>query len=256
MYATCHKCGSKKFKSLGQGTESIEYKLQALFPNFPVFRIDSDTTGNNKGIRQFAATIQQHNACILVGTQMLAKGHHFPLVNLAVILQADMGLYSPDFRSSERLYQLLIQAAGRSGREERGQVILQTHSPDSESLDVLLKKGYRAYAELELLHRKHAGLPPFMHLALINCIAIDKHKLVAILHKLMSVLQSYNMPVKISISDNIQKTAKKHHSWLLLQAKTREPLHTLLDIFVSQRLQQYQSNTVKITVDIDPQHIY
>ena len=149
---------------MGAGTERAEERLGILFPDYPVLRVDRDSTSRKDAMNQLFATIQKGQPCILVGTQMLAKGHHFPRVTLVSILDADGGLFSGDFRASERMAQLIVQVAGRAGRaEEPGKVIIQTHLADHPLLMQLTEQGYFAFAEQALSERRAAGLPPFSH---------------------------------------------------------------------------------------------
>lgn len=170
----CPQCGKLDLRPLGAGTERAEERLRILFPNHPVLRIDRDSTSRKHAMRDLFATINSGEPCILVGTQMLAKGHHFPRVTLVAILDADGGLFSADFRASERMAQQIVQVAGRAGRaEEPGRVLIQTHLADHPLLVQLTEDGYFAFAEQALSERRAAGLPPFAHLALLRA---EAHK--------------------------------------------------------------------------------
>src|SRR5690606_3941947 len=138
----------------GAGTERAEERLGILFPDFPVLRIDRDSTSRKGSMEQLLGVINRGEPCLLVGTQMLAKGHHFPRVTLVAILDADGGLFSADFRASERMAQLIVPVAGRAGRaEEPGKVIIQTHLADHPLLVQLTEQGYFAFADLALSER-------------------------------------------------------------------------------------------------------
>ncbi|MBF3246615.1 primosomal protein N', partial [Pseudomonas aeruginosa] len=170
----CPQCGKLDLRPVGAGTERAEERLRILFPNHPVLRIDRDSTSRKHAMRDLFATINSGEPCILVGTQMLAKGHHFPRVTLVAILDADGGLFSADFRASERMAQQIVQVAGRAGRaEEPGRVLIQTHLADHPLLVQLTEDGYFAFAEQALSERRAAGLPPFAHLALLRA---EAHK--------------------------------------------------------------------------------
>ncbi|WP_312928512.1 replication restart helicase PriA, partial [Stutzerimonas nitrititolerans] len=144
----CPECASVDLRPVGAGTERAEERLGILFPDFPVLRIDRDSTSRKGAMEQLFGTINRGEPCLLVGTQMLAKGHHFPRVTLVAILDADGGLFSADFRASERMAQLIVQVAGRAGRaEEAGKVIIQTHLADHPLLVQLTEQGYFAFAE-------------------------------------------------------------------------------------------------------------
>ena len=153
----------------GEGTERSEEFLQQRFPDYPVIRVDRDSTRKKGALEAFFSTADSGKPCILVGTQMLAKGHHFENVTLVVILDADSGLMSPDFRGHERMGQLLTQVAGRSGRGKMsGQVMVQTHQPDHPVLDQLFNQGYRPLAQQLLQNRQQGLLPPLNPLPLLE----------------------------------------------------------------------------------------
>lgn len=145
---------------VGLGTEQLEQALEPFFPDVPISRIDRDTTSRKGALEQQLAEVHRGGARILIGTQMLAKGHHFPDVTLVALLDVDGALFSADFRSAERFAQLYTQAAGRAGRAgKQGEVVLQTHHPEHPLLQTLLHKGYDAFAEQALAERQTMQLP-------------------------------------------------------------------------------------------------
>lgn len=165
----CPSCGGSDLRPVGQGTERIEDMLTELFAKYPVVRIDRDSTRSAQRFQQQLKIIHEGKPCLLVGTQMLAKGHHFPHVTLVVIMDVDGGLFSGDFRGLEHTGQLIEQVAGRAGRsEKRGQVLLQTHHPQHASLKLLVEHGYRALADSILFERRLVELPPFGYMAVLR----------------------------------------------------------------------------------------
>ena len=167
--SVCPRCKSMELIAYGAGTERSELLLQKAFPTTPIIRVDRDTSRKRDFMNSVYHDVKKGNPCILVGTQMLAKGPHFGGITLAVILDADTGLLSPDFRALERMGQLITQVAGRSGRSEKaGEVLIQTHQPFHPSLNLLLHSGYREFAQSILVHREQQKLPPYYHLALIR----------------------------------------------------------------------------------------
>lgn len=165
----CPQCNSSHLQPIGQGTERSETVLQQRFPAHNVIRVDRDSTRNKNALHKLLEKVHTGEPCILVGTQMLAKGHHFEDVTLVVIIDADAGLFSTDFRGPERMGQLLLQVAGRAGRAEKpGRVILQSHHTDHPLVQTLVTRGYHALAELILHERQLTGLPPYRHLALLR----------------------------------------------------------------------------------------
>ncbi len=165
----CPTCHSPQLLCLGQGTQRSEETLSALFPDVPVLRVDRDSTRAKQAMSTLAEQVNSGAPCILVGTQILAKGHHFPGVTLVAILDADSGLFSPDFRATERMGQLIIQVAGRAGRGDRpGTVILQSHHCEHPLITALTQSGYPAFAAMLMAQRRTAQLPPLRNMALLR----------------------------------------------------------------------------------------
>ncbi len=178
----CGNCG-QALLAVGQGTERVEETLTRLFPDAPLARLDRDTASARGSIQTVLDRVHSGEARILVGTQMLTKGHHFPEVTLVVILDADQGLFASDFRATERLAQTIIQVAGRAGREERaGEVMIQTQYPEHPQLTRLIAEGYESFAASALAERREAGWPPYSRLALLRAEAKDRSGLDAFLH--------------------------------------------------------------------------
>jgi len=188
---------------------------------------------------------------MLVGTQMLAKGHHFPNVTLVGIINVDGGLFSADFRATERLAQALIQVSGRAGRAEaNGEVIVQTYHPEHPLLVTLLKEGYRKFGELALKERQQVGLPPFEFMALLRVECKLQSDLQSFLQKSRDQAdQIMNPDIQIfgPINAPLAKRAQYYRGQLLLQASSRHVLHTFLEQWLLQL-----SNKVRWTLDIDP----
>ena len=158
----CPQCGSTNLMPVGLGTEQLEQGIGELFPNTPITRIDKDTTSRKGALEQQLEDIYQGGSRILIGTQMLAKGHHFPDVTLVALLDVDGALFSSDFRAAERFAQLYTQVSGRAGRAgKQGAVYLQTHQPDHPLLLTLLEKGYDAFTKEALQERQATFLPPY-----------------------------------------------------------------------------------------------
>jgi len=171
---SCPDCHSAQLQCIGQGTERSEETLEALFPQYPVIRVDRDTTRRKQAMQAMVDRVNSGEPCILLGTQMLAKGHHFPNVTLVAILDADGGLFSADFRAPEKMGQLITQVAGRAGRGDKpGTVILQSHHCDHPLIASLVQRDYRSFSDMLLAERHLAQLPPFRHMALLRAEAAD-----------------------------------------------------------------------------------
>ena len=165
----CPDCGGAAFVAVGAGTQRVDRALRGLFPDVPVHRIDRDTARNPALAAERLRELGDGEAAILVGTQMLAKGHHLPGVTLVAVLNADAGFLSPDFRAPERTAQTIVQVAGRAGRAQRpGEVWLQSYDPDNPNLRALIEGGYAAFAAAELEQRRRAGMPPYAAMAVLR----------------------------------------------------------------------------------------
>jgi primosomal protein N' (replication factor Y) len=177
----CASCG-QALHAVGQGTERVEEALAGLFPDAPLARLDRDTASARGAVVGVLDRVHSGEARILIGTQMLTKGHHFPQVSLVVILDADQGLFASDFRATERLAQTITQVAGRAGRGHlAGEVLIQTQFPEHPLLNRLIKDGYEGFALSALEERREAGWPPYSRLAMLRAEAKDSAGLDAFL---------------------------------------------------------------------------
>ncbi|MDU2549896.1 MAG: primosomal protein N' [Haemophilus parainfluenzae] len=249
----CSHCGSTHLVTTGLGTEQLEETLKARFPQYNIARIDRDSTARKGKLEGYLEDIQQGKSQILIGTQMLAKGHHFPNVTLVALVNVDNALFSLDFRAEERLAQLYVQVAGRSGRaEKQGEVVLQTHYPDHPLLTTLLEKGYQAFAEETLKLRHNMGLPPFSFQALFK--AQCRHSEEA--ENALSQLASFFYEQKIEglqvlgpIPAPFSKKAGQYRWQLLLQHASRKQLQAALSRYSPELI---KSSQVRLILDVDP----
>ena len=249
----CGHCGSTHLVTTGLGTEQLEETLKARFPQYNIARIDRDSTARKGKLEGYLEDIQQGKSQILIGTQMLAKGHHFPNVTLVALVNVDNALFSLDFRAEERLAQLYVQVAGRSGRaEKQGEVVLQTHYPDHPLLTTLLEKGYQAFAEETLKLRHNMGLPPFSFQALFK--AQCRHSEEA--DNALSQLASFFYEQKIEglqvlgpIPAPFSKKAGQYRWQLLLQHASRKQLQAALSRYSPELI---KSSQVRLILDVDP----
>jgi primosomal protein N' (replication factor Y) (superfamily II helicase) len=258
---SCGDCGKHQLFPLGAGTERVEETLLECFPKVPIIRVDRDTTRKKGALEIKLAEIHEGEPCIMVGTQMLAKGHHFPNVTLAVILNVDSGWFSSDFRGAERTAQLILQVAGRAGRVEKpGEVILQTYHPGHPLLQNLLKQDYQAFANAALQERQQAGLPPYQSLALIRSEALSVDSAMEFLREVKSVLQQVNVGKTTQVFGPIpapmQKRAGKHRAQLLLQSAQRKNLKYTLDGLLHHYAELKRKQRVRWSIDVDPQDMF
>ena len=190
MLDRCPECGGTKLSYAGTGTQRIEAELKKLFPSAKVLRMDNDTTSGKEGHYKILKEFSEKKADILVGTQMIAKGHDFPSVTLVGILDADMGLHFSDYRSGERTYQLITQVAGRSGRaEEKGKVVLQTFSPENDVLRYAILYDYLGFYKNEISIRAAAMFPPFAKIVRVLVSGEDEKKTLEVLKKVFAKLE-------------------------------------------------------------------
>lgn len=253
----CENCHQSELIPLGQGTERLEEVLQAEFPNFPILRIDRDNVRGKGQMDKLLEQMYSQEASILVGTQMLAKGHHLPNLSLVAIVDMDGGLFSTDFRATERMSQLLIQVAGRAGREKiTGQVYIQTHHPDHPLLKLLLEQHYFSLTDKLLAERKSAQLPPYAHLALLRVEASNLKENFAYLEEAKHFANRLNVKEVVlwgPVPAPMERKAGRYRAQLLFQTNSRQALQRLL-LPLSRELNQFKlSNKVRWSLDIDPQ---
>ena len=254
----CPSCNSSRIQPVGQGTERSEVTLQQLFPAHKVIRVDRDTTRNKDGMQKLLADVHSGEPCILVGTQMLAKGHHFADVTLVVIIDADAGLFSTDFRGAERMGQLLLQVAGRAGREEkRGRVILQSHHTDHPLVQTLVYQGYHALADLILQERQITQLPPYRHLALIRAESRQAMAAVDFLQSARRLAEQLQAPSPLlsylgPLPAMMEKRGDRFRYQLQISSAQRKPLQQLLSQLALQLEASPHAKRVRWSIDVDP----
>ena len=256
----CPDCASVNLNAVGMGTTRLTESLHALFSNpqtskktYPIIQIDRDTTRRKDSWEDIYRRINTGDPAILVGTQMVAKGHHFPNVTLVCLPNADRGFLSPDFRSPEHTAQLIVQVAGRSGRGSKpGKVLIQTVQPENPLLRKLVRDGYQPFA-LELLkERKMLGLPPYTHGALIRCEAKTLQRATQVLKDAIALMPQNDLAILGPIDAPMKMKNSRYHSQLLLLSKQRQPLHQLLNFWWPQVLQLPSAKYLKLTLDVDP----
>ncbi|UZJ43265.1 primosomal protein N' [Marinimicrobium sp. C6131] len=255
----CPACKSTRLQPLGQGTERSEEALQRHFPDTRVLRVDRDSTRQKNAFRDLVDEVHRGDPCILVGTQMLAKGHHFADVTLVVILDSDAGLFSTDFRGPERMGQLLLQVAGRAGRADKpGQVIIQTHHAEHPLIRTLLERGYHAFAELILSERRLTGLPPFRHMALIRAESKRPENAVAFLKQVRTLAEQRHPPNHElgylgPLPAMLEKRGDRFRYQLQLNAANRGVLQQLLRQLAPDMEQHALAKRNRWSIDVDPQ---
>lgn len=253
----CHSCGSTMLMGQGVGTEQLADALEKEFPKYPVVRIDRDTTSRKGALEAHLNAIHKGEYKILVGTQMLAKGHHFPDVTLVGLLDVDGALFSADFRAPERFGQLYTQVSGRAGRARKpGTVLMQTHQANNAVLRELMHKGYGEFARGQLNERKQALLPPAWHMLLIRAEAhqaIDADNFLSQVAELLP--QSEVCEVIGPMPAPMDKKAGKYRRHLIFQTKTRALLQQAFEQAQPQIEALPLAKRCKWSLDRDPQDL-
>jgi primosomal protein N' (replication factor Y) (superfamily II helicase) len=268
----CHHCGAEHraieqcptceapVKPVGQGTERIEETLAQIFPNSPLARIDRDSMRRKGELEATLASVDRNEIKILVGTQMLTKGHHFPNVTLVVVLNADQGLFSTDFRASERLAQTIVQVAGRAGRAQHaGEVLIQTEYPEHRLLQMLLKGGYEQFAAGALAEREQSGWPPFARIALLRSEAADLAAPMQFLQVAADIAAAQglrNVRILGPAPAPMERRAGRYRAQLLLQAATHQPLQRLLCTWIPALESLKEASRVRWSIDVDPVELF
>ena len=264
----CHHCGAleqvpvacpscrQPLHPVGQGTERVEETLARLFPDAPLARLDRDTAGGGGAMQAVLDRVHRGDARILVGTQMLTKGHHFPDVSLVVILDADQGLFASDFRAAERLAQTITQVAGRAGRAARpGEVIVQTSFPEHPLLTRLIAEGYEHFAAVALEERREARWPPYSRLALLRAEAKSREGLDAYLRSAAAqgqALGEHAVRVLGPAAALIARRADHFRAHLLIESPSRGPLQRFLAAWLPQVEALPGPTGLRWSVDVDP----
>jgi primosomal protein N' (replication factor Y) len=265
----CPNCVAAALIPQGQGTERLEEALAARYPDIPVLRIDRESTRRRNAFAKLLDRLADGKPAILVGTQILAKGHDLPNLTTVAIVGVDEGLHSADFHSGERLAQLIVQVAGRAGRADKpGAVWLQTHEPGHPLLTTLLKSGYDAAAALELGQRLASGLPPFTHIALLRAESAQRGVLDGFMATARDAIARFvdsrradpdrEHVVRLNgpFAAPMPLRAGRHRAQLLLETTQRAALRHALAAWLPQLHALPQSRGLRWSIDVDPVDLY
>ena len=250
----CPDCRSSELIYAGAGTERIEKSLRQHFPNTPLYRIDRDTTGSKNAMPEMLNSIHNSDAAILVGTQMLAKGHHFPNVTLVIVLDADGALMGTDYRAIERFGQLVTQVTGRAGREEKpGKAFIQTHYPDHIQLCKLVNHGYHRFAMDILAERQQLKLPPFSYQALVRLEDKSAQSATNTLEQLKYAISLQPCHCLGPYPASLQRRAHYYRYQLLLCADNRTQLKQSIMSLLQAAESVIKNHRQRWSIDVDPQ---
>tara|TARA_Y100000741_G_scaffold222959_1_gene170140 strand:+ start:647 stop:2857 length:2211 start_codon:yes stop_codon:yes gene_type:complete len=254
----CQSCGSDDFLTYGFGTERVEEFLRGYFPNTKTLRIDSDSTRKKESLNEYFDEIKKGEPIILLGTQLLAKGHHFPNVTLVGIIDADSGLFSADFRGSERVAQLMTQVSGRAGRDKKpGRVILQSYCLDHPQIEEIITGSYEKFAKRLLEERKSYKIPPFSFQAKVFA---ESPKSLVSRDFILNILNQSKIEKQISSNVRIvgplpsimEKKSGVYRWELSIFSSSRSNLHKFLDVMQSRLYEPKLTKQVRWSIDVDP----
>ena len=256
----CPACDSSELTPLGMGTERVEKVLIDLFKDKTTVRLDRDSTQRKGSLENYLQQINEGKVDIILGTQMLSKGHHFPNVTLVAILDVDSGLFSIDFHAAEKMAQMIVQVSGRAGRAEKpGKVIMQTRQPEHQLLTTLIKYGYRSFAKTALAERKEALLPPFSYQALLRVQATDANTPQLFFQAIIALLKKFDAghtQILGPVAAPMAKRAGFFRYQLLFQNTNRQELHVLFDTLIPKIANLKQAKKVRWSLDVDPVDLY
>jgi len=247
----CPECGNQDLLPAGHGTQRIEQALQEALPHARVLRVDRDTTRGREAFAAVHARVLDREVDVLVGTQMLAKGHDFPRLTLVGVVNADSSLYSSDFRATERLYAQLTQVAGRAGRAQLpGEVLIQTEFPDHPLYAHVCRQDYHAFAQEALQERQDLGFPPFSHQVLLRAEGARREAVEGYLHRAAKRGCELGFEVEIydPVAPPIARVAGRERAQLLVQARSRAELQRFLDAWSV----HLSDRAVRWSLDVDP----
>ena len=258
----CPECGSKNIKYFGTGTQKLEEEIRKLFPNASTIRMDIDTVTKKNSHEEILEKFKNENIDILIGTQMIVKGHHFPNVTLVGVMAADSSLNIQDFRANERTFQLLTQVAGRAGRESLpGNVIIQTYNPDSLAIELASKQDYKGFYDVEIGLRKQLKYPPFCDIIVLGISGEDEQKVIKISKKLHKYLKDRIITEKIGLllysplPAPIDRVKNKYRWRIIIKCIYNEQINNLLQDALELGYDETKNSDTRIIIDINPNNM-
>ena len=258
--ALCPQCGKEALRPVGLGTERLAAALQRRFPGARLARVDRDTVRRRGALAAVLERVRRREVDILVGTQMISKGHHFPRLTLVAVVNADPGLFSVDFRAAEHLFQQITQVGGRAGRgEQPGQVLVQTHHAQHPVFAALRRHDYAGFAEYALAERRETGYPPFSCLALLRAESPHREAAEAFVGwaaKTGRETGEKEVQIMDPVPAPMERRAGRYRMQLLVQAPQRPPLHRFLQAWLARLEESGAARKVRWSLDVDPMDLY
>ncbi len=253
----CPKCRGSRILNYGTGTQKLEKELESLFPKARICRMDSDTTARKGAQEKILAALAQKEIDILVGTQMITKGHDFPAITLVGVISADTSLNMPDFRAAEKTFQMLTQVAGRGGRgDAAGRVIIQTFNPENYALKHTRRHDYKSFYEEEIEFRKALKYPPYSRIINLRLSSVNMHVLSRTAQELgrdakaLCVRMGNDVEIIGPAPSPLSKIRGEHRYQMLIKGKDSNLMHRI----AAELLERHATSTVKVTIDVDPEN--
>ena len=260
IVTTCPECGSKKIRYFGTGTQKLELEIQKQFPNAKTIRMDVDTVTKKNSYEEILGKFKNEDIDILIGTQMVVKGHHFPKVTLVGVIAADSSLNIDDYRANERTFQILTQVAGRAGRENLpGKVIIQSYNPENFSIQTAKKQNFEEFYETEIALRKQLKYPPFCDIILIGFSSNKEETILQTSKKMyeeiMQKLKKYNnIQIYKPMPSPIDKIQNRYRWRIIIKCKMNEEINSILNQILN-NLYNKNNKDIRITIDINPNNM-
>jgi primosomal protein N' (replication factor Y) len=249
----CVSCGSAELARLGAGTERLEAELAERLPELTVIRLDADTAAARGAYDRILSRFASTDRAVLVGTQMVAKGHHFPEVTFAAVIDTDAGMLMPDFRAEERTFQLITQLAGRSGRDGPGRVVVQTFAPDARPVVLASRHAVPEFLAGELERRRALGYPPFVHLIRTVVSGPERDNALAVLHELRAGVERAVPGVPVLGPAPLLRLRGRHRAQLLVKAADPRLVSARIARLLELAARPMRRDGLSVAVDVDPQ---
>ncbi len=265
LVSQCPECHSKNIKHFGAGTQKLEQQVQMLFPEATTIRMDVDTVTKKNSHEEILNQFKNKPIDILIGTQMVVKGHHFPNVTLVGVIAADSSLNIEDFRANERTFQMLTQVAGRAGREEKqGKVIIQTYNPDNFSIECAKKQDYNLFYNTEIMIRKQLKYPPFCDIIVIGITSNKEQEAIQITKKIHQYLKNRVVKENLGIilyqgmPAPIDKIKNKYRYRIIIKCKFGEEMILLIEDVINQynQMKESKNENARLMIDLNPNNWY
>ena len=257
IVTVCPECGSKKVKYFGTGTQKLEEQVKKMFPNASTIRMDVDTVSKKNSHEQILDKFKNENIDILIGTQMVVKGHHFPNVTLVGVMAADTSLNIDNYKANETTFDLLVQVAGRAGREQHpGKVIIQTYNPDNFAIDYAKKQDYKLFYDAEIDLREKLKYPPFCDIILFGITGQNQKEVMDVSSFLYEKLKKYDIDGLLlkPMPAPIDKIKNKYRWRMILKTHLNDEIINIINDVLNEFYEQKFNNT-RVVVDVNPNNL-